>query len=216
MVNAGTMPMQNNSNAGVLPYSENTSAMPQNVTNTDTMPQAVNQPNTAAMPYAGNTMNNPMNNVKAEAEQPGCGYKMGELPPCAPLAVGYIPFQQENPPQYAPTEALTRGTLFPGLDLPYLNVVNKGHPYAGTPLGELMALSFVVRELNLYLDTHPNDSDALDMLQTTNKLFREGVERYSQRYGPISINDLTSGNQYTWINNPWPWDYNEMAVKTDV
>ena len=50
--------------------------------------------------------------------------------------------------------ALARGTLFPGLDLPFMNLVNKPADLS-TPLCELMAMDFVIRELNLYLDTHP-------------------------------------------------------------
>ena len=93
-----------------------------------------------------------------------CNYKSGMLPQCAPLASGHVPPQHEAKPCYGAHEALTRGTLFPGLDLPFMNKVNKSHPYAGTPLGELMALDFVVKELNLYLDTHKNDRQAFEMM----------------------------------------------------
>ena len=31
----------------------------------------------------------------------------------------YVPFQQNNPQKYAQTEALSNGTLFPGLNLPF-------------------------------------------------------------------------------------------------
>ena len=41
-----------------------------------------------------------------------CDFKNGPLPPCAPLAVSYVPIQQEAKPQYKSSEALTRGTLF--------------------------------------------------------------------------------------------------------
>ncbi|UOO38767.1 spore coat protein CotJB [Oscillospiraceae bacterium CM] len=141
-----------------------------------------------------------------------CGYKNGELPPCAPLSVGYVPFQSKNPPTYQNDEALTRGTLFPGLDLPFMNIANNTNPYAGTPLGELMALGFAIDELNLYLDTHSNDRDALDMLKTLNKLMKEGMDKYVQLYGPQTIMDITSGDEFTWLNNPWPWEYAERGA----
>jgi spore coat protein JB len=147
-----------------------------------------------------------------QSEMDECGYKMGTLPSCAPLSAGFVPWQQENPPKYSSGDALTRGTLFPGLDLPYLNIVNQDHPYAGTPLGELMALDFVIKELNLYLDTHANDKDALEMLHAMNKLMVEGTEKYVRMYGPITISDLVSGSEFTWLNNPWPWDYSERMA----
>ena len=92
------------------------------------------------------------------SNKPQCSDNQGTLPSCAPLAAGFVPYQQDNPATYESCDGLTRGTLFPGLDLPLFNMPNKSNPYAGTPLGELMALDFAVKELNLYLDTHKDDS----------------------------------------------------------
>ena len=76
-----------------------------------------------------------------------CGYKYGSLPgACAPLAMAYVPMQQAATPAYDPDEALQRGTLFPGLDLPFMNMVNTGG-MGDTPLCELMSLTFVADEL---------------------------------------------------------------------
>jgi spore coat protein JB len=74
-----------------------------------------------------------------------------------------------------------------------------------------MALGFVIKELNLYLDTHPNDKEALDMLQSLNKLMQEGQERFVRLFGPQTIMDITSGNDYTWIDDPWPWEYTDKG-----
>ena len=49
----------------------------------------------------------------------GCGDMRGTLPACAPLANPYVPFQGQNPDRYTAGRALMKGTLFPGLDLPY-------------------------------------------------------------------------------------------------
>ena len=48
-----------------------------------------------------------------------CIRDRGTLPACAPLANPYVPFQNDNPERYAAGRALMKGTLFPGLDLPY-------------------------------------------------------------------------------------------------
>ena len=86
----------------------------------------------------------------------------GRLPAMAPLANPYVPFQLENPPKYEAKKALTRGTLFPGLDLPFLGMVNKENLPA-TTLAELQALDFAIVELALYLDTHREDMEALEL-----------------------------------------------------
>ena len=147
-------------------------------------------------------------------QQSDCGNYKGALPQCAPLAVSYVPMQGSNPPAYQSGEALTRGTLFPGLDLPFMNTVNTSNPYAGTPLGELMALQFIVKELQLYLDTHSGDADAFKALQSTLRLCEEGRKKYVQLYGPVTMSDLTACQSYTWISDPWPWDYAERTGKS--
>ena len=134
-----------------------------------------------------------------------CGRGRGSLPGCAPLANPYVPFQMADPPKYEAGKALIRGTLFPGLDLPFLNMVNKTNPYAGTPLGELMALDFVAKELNLYLDTHPDDKEAFRYLQEVLKLIKEGRRTYIQRCGPVRVSDLEQESSFNWLQGPWPW-----------
>ena len=78
--------------------------------------------------------------------QATCTYKQGSLPGCAPLALAQIPAQQSSEPAYKSGEALSRGTLFPGLDLPFKNIVNQ-MPAETTELRELMALDFVTEDV---------------------------------------------------------------------
>lgn len=139
----------------------------------------------------------------------GCDYKNGTLPPCAPLAAGYVPMQEKNPETYDKEKALARGTLFPGLDLPFKNVTNKSNPYAGTPLGELMALQFMMKEMQLFLDTHPDDTVVFSALQNVIELYETGARTYARLYGPLSLKDMQYADKYTWTNDPWPWEYRE-------
>lgn len=69
--------------------------------------------------------------------QGSCTYKQGGLPECAPLALAQIPAQKSSEPAYKSGEALSRGTLFPGLDLPFKNIVNQ-MPAETTELRELI------------------------------------------------------------------------------
>ncbi len=97
--------------------------------------------------------------------------RFGSLPSYAPLAAAYVPMQENANDTYETSAALARGTLFPGLDLPFKNVVNDALP--DSPLHELMAIDFVADELELYLDTHGDDVEAFAMYQT----FPESVQR---------------------------------------
>lgn len=130
---------------------------------------------------------------------------VGTLPALAPLANPYVPFQKEDPPKYEPRKALVRGTLFPGLDLPYLGMVNcKEKPV--TPLTELQTMAFVIQELALYLDTHRNDKDALEIYTKYQCMYKEAKEVYEKKYGPLT-HMSGCANAYRWLDDPWPWEY---------
>ena len=75
----------------------------------------------------------------------------------------------------------------------------------GTLLSELMALDFAIDELGLYLTTHPEDTEVLNLYWSYIKLGREGREAYEKQYGPILQTDVTPGS-FKWLNDPWPWD----------
>ena len=138
--------------------------------------------------------------------KPVCGDNCGTLPPCAPLAVPYVPFQQKGAPKYNKEQALNSGTLFPGLDLPFHLKENAVNVENG-PLAELQALEFVVNELGLYLDTHCDDAEAFALFQEYVALEREGRKRYEAMYGPVTQSAAANDSCYTWLNDPWPWEY---------
>ena len=129
----------------------------------------------------------------------------GRLPASAPLANPYVPFQLENPPKYEARRALIRGTLYPGLDLPFMGMSNK-RELSVTPLSELQVLAFAIQELALYLDTHRDDAEALDLYRKYQKLYHEGMMRYSESCGPLNHRTPSEG-PYNWLNDPWPWEY---------
>ena len=129
----------------------------------------------------------------------------GRLPSMAPLANPYVPFQNENPPVYEARKGIVRGTLFPGLDLPFMGMINqKDLPV--TPLTELQTMAFAIQELALYLDTHREDKEALDMYRTYQMMYAEGKKKYEKEYGPLNHMSV-AGDKYGWLCDPWPWEY---------
>lgn len=130
----------------------------------------------------------------------------GNLPSLAPLANAYVPFQAENPPKYEARKGLVRGTLFPGLDLPFMGMVNQKEK-AVTPLTELQALGFAVQELALYLDTHRDDREALELYRNYQKMYSHCREEYRKKHGPMNHMHPSEGEGYEWLADPWPWEY---------
>lgn len=136
--------------------------------------------------------------------KPRCG--MGRLPAVAPLANPYVPFQMENPAMYEVRKGLVRGTLYPGLDLPFKGMVNQKERTV-TPRSELQALAFAIQELALYLDTHPDDSEALELYRTYQKMHYKCSMDYQQDCGPLNHKTPVDHKNYTWMDDPWPWEF---------
>ena len=141
-----------------------------------------------------------------------CGDNCGILPDCAPLAVPYVPFQQTGSRKFGQNEALNHGTLFPGLDLPFRSKV-KPTDVVQSALNELQALEFVLVELGLYLDTHQDDAEAFTLFQQYNELYQKARDAYVARYGPLMLTDASKDKTYTWLKDPWPWNFQEGGKK---
>ena len=127
----------------------------------------------------------------------------GILPTTAPLANPFVPFQDVNAPRYEARKGLIRGTLYPGLDLPFMGMINQKEKPV-TPISELQTLGFAIQELALYLDTHREDMEALRVYQ---KLYNHCREEFLKNNGPLNHFQEENSNQYNWLNDPWPWEY---------
>ena len=141
---------------------------------------------------------------------PACGDNYGTLPECAPLAVPYVPFQQSNPKRYSQSDALNNGTLYPGLNLPF-HIKATATSVPVTPLTELQALEFVVLELGIYLDTHPQDTEALALFRQYTAMEKAARAAYEDRFGPLT-QSAAGGDSYRWLQEPWPWCYEQNEV----
>ena len=129
----------------------------------------------------------------------------GMLPSSAPLANPYVPFQSKNPPKYEAATGFVRGTLFPGLELPFMGSVNQNEKPV-TPMTELQTMAFAIQELALYLDTHRDDLEALEVYRAYQKIYHKAMMMYSEKYGPVNHAIPTEGD-YRWLDDPWPWEY---------
>lgn len=70
----------------------------------------------------------------------------------------------------------------------------------------VMTYSFVLVEANLYLDTHPNDKQAIAYFNKYKKLYREAVDEYEKKCGPITTGGVDCDTTWTWSTTPWPWE----------
>ena len=156
---------------------------------------------------AQNTMEQTAEEDRERNGMTACGDGQGSLPGhCASLAFPYVPMQSQNDRRYGQQEALREGTLFPGLNLPFRREMEARFPAVNSALSELMALDFAIDELGLYLNTHRDDEDALELFRSYIRLAKEGREKYVATYGPLLQTDLTANGGYRWLDDPWPWE----------
>ena len=75
---------------------------------------------------------------------------------------------------------------------------------AADALRYIQELSFTKAELELFLDTHPECSAALDYYKRTVEELRAATAAYEAAYGPIKADGVT-GERWSWVDMPWPW-----------
>ncbi|MDD5949077.1 MAG: spore coat protein CotJB [Lachnospiraceae bacterium] len=68
------------------------------------------------------------------------------------------------------------------------------------------ALSLAMVDTAEFLDTHPDDSEALAYYEHTKMLFYQARKEYTMRFGPLTKGDVNTKNGWTWVNDPWPWE----------
>ncbi|MDE6313188.1 MAG: spore coat protein CotJB [Lachnospiraceae bacterium] len=68
-------------------------------------------------------------------------------------------------------------------------------------------ISFAVVETALYLDTHPDDMEALKFYQECVEMKNTAMKEYSTRFTPLTL-ALTGNSQtkWDWVLSPWPWE----------
>jgi spore coat protein JB len=120
----------------------------------------------------------------------------------------YTPMQRKGSPKFTAGEGLDRGTLFPGLELPFMNNYSVKN-VANSPLGELQALDFALVELALYLNTHKTDMEAFQLFKQYANAYHDKKMAYVKMYGPIEKMHAAEADRWNWIDDPWPWDYSD-------
>lgn len=66
--------------------------------------------------------------------------------------------------------------------------------------------SFAIDEIRIYLDTHPDCKNGLEYFHRYKKLYNEAVAEYVRLFGPLNSNQVESRDNWTWVNEPWPWE----------
>jgi spore coat protein JB len=66
----------------------------------------------------------------------------------------------------------------------------------------------MLEDLQMYLNTHPNDARALDQFNRISMELSELKKCYEQKHGPLLGFGFgtNTGRTWRWIEQPWPWE----------
>lgn len=69
-------------------------------------------------------------------------------------------------------------------------------------------VSFAVDDILLFLDTHPNDENAMAFFQKNISARKEAMAEYAKLYGPLTIDtaDDSMSSSWEWVEQPFPWE----------
>lgn len=75
-------------------------------------------------------------------------------------------------------------------------------------LHDIRVLDFVVIEMSLYLDTHPNDRNAMEYFNHYNRMSNQAKKEYSAKFGPLTLalTDISNCDGWEWATLPMPWE----------
>ena len=73
-------------------------------------------------------------------------------------------------------------------------------------LNMFSAAQFAVWETHIFLDTHPNNVEAMKKLKEFKEKAKNLRMQYEEKFGSITADDLYGNYRTQWLNDPWPWE----------
>ena len=142
------------------------------------------------------------------------------------LAITSVPVQNWGE-LYDQDEALKTGTVFKDLDLPFFaaeqvpaaassvmeSLKSPEEKEFSEKMLEIQKISFVMDDLRLYLDTHPDEQEALTMLKDILKRRKQAMSEFASRFYPLTMDCMAelyerepSSACYCWQKGAAPWE----------
>ncbi|HHZ03076.1 MAG TPA: spore coat protein CotJB [Tissierellia bacterium] len=87
------------------------------------------------------------------------------------------------------------------------NITNQRLNRQQEMLLEIQKLQFAAYDLALFLDTHPNDPVALYRHKMYTDRLRQVKDEYEKEFGPMTVFSHEFGDNWRYINGPWPWEH---------
>ena len=73
-------------------------------------------------------------------------------------------------------------------------------------LRDIGIADFVLTELVMFLDTHPDNRNAMEYFNHYNRIKNQMEREFSQKYFPLNTGLEDCGNEWRWGMAPLPWE----------
>ena len=73
-------------------------------------------------------------------------------------------------------------------------------------LYKVQIASFALYDTALFLDTHPQDAEALAAFCEYKKNYEAQKAYYEEHYGPLTFPAAENDDCWEWVKGPWPWE----------
>lgn len=143
----------------------------------------------------------------------------------AQLAIATIlPQQADMQALHDKTKSLDKGTVFPDLYLPFFiteteldtgkschicQMKDNSNEECNLLL-EIMETGFYLDDLALYLDTHPEDTKALELYIQYDQEMKNLTTKFAKEYYPLAKGAIPDARNtrdiFAWTDGPAPWE----------
>jgi spore coat protein JB len=73
-------------------------------------------------------------------------------------------------------------------------------------LNDIGVVGFILIDLGLYLDTHPDDRNAIEYFNHYSRIKNQMTRDFSMKYYPLTMELAESGREWRWGQAPMPWE----------
>ena len=110
---------------------------------------------------------------------------------------------------FGPYEGYLNGNMFKDLYNQYKNYrpnMVRINNEKEESIFNLNQVQFAMHELNLYLDVYPNDRNAMNIFLNYKNTYKQLLEDYENKYGPLEVCGVNGGTPFSWVNDKFPWE----------
>jgi len=89
------------------------------------------------------------------------------------------------------------------------NMENDNHNYSKCEMArQIQEIDFAIIDLNLFLDTHPNCKEALELFTELCATSKSLKNDYQAKYGPLYATKSSRNTPFEWVGAcyKWPWE----------